>query len=139
MLISVERITLNTPYICYHKIEKEPAHQDKAPIQKSNAMQKYNLVDFTGDYKRNSVSPNTFCSESLDRSVILRVRTNPQVHQTKYYLVYRVGKGRSHYLSALWNSTNTSENGLSQYIITDTQGQRGVVEIDMFTLSIKKP
>lgn len=102
-------------------------------------MQRYNLLDFTGDYKRNSGSPNTFCSESLDRSVILRVRTNPQVHQTKYYLVYRVGNGRSHYLSGLWTSDSTSINGLNQYIITDTQGQKGLVEIDMFTLSIKKP
>ena len=102
-------------------------------------MQRYSLSDFTGQYHRNSVSPNTYCSESLDRSLILRVRTNPQPHQTKYYLVYRVGKGRPHYLSALWNSTNTLENGLSQYIITDTQGQKGLVEIDMFTLSIKKP
>jgi hypothetical protein len=102
-------------------------------------MQRYNLSDFIGQYHRNSGSPNTFCSESLDRSVILRVRTNPQPHQTKYYLVYRVRDSKSHYLSALWNSTNTSENGLSQYIITDTQGQKGLVQIDMFTLSIKKP
>jgi hypothetical protein len=102
-------------------------------------MQRYHLSDFTGDYKRNSVSPNTFCSESLDKSVILRVRTNPQPHQTKYYLVYRLGKGRSHYLSALWTSDSTSNDGLNQYIITDTQGVKGIVEIDVFTLRITKP
>jgi hypothetical protein len=102
-------------------------------------MQRYNLLDFIGQYHRNSVSPNTFTSDSLGRSVILRVRTNPQPHQTKYYLVYRVGDSKSHYFSALWTSDSTSINGLSQYIITDTQGQKGVVEIDPFTLSIKKP
>ena len=102
-------------------------------------MQRYSLYDFTGYYKRNSVSPNTYCSESLDRSVILRVRTNPQLHQTKYYLVYRLGNGRSHYLSALWTSDSTSTNGLNKYIITDTQGVKGIVEIDVFTLRITKP
>jgi len=102
-------------------------------------MQRYSLSDFIGQYHRNSGSPNTFCSESLDRSVILRVRTNPQPHQTKYYLVYRLGQGKSHYLSALWNSTNTSNDRLNQYIITDTQGVKGIVEIDVFTLRITKP
>jgi hypothetical protein len=53
--------------------------------------------------------------------------------------VYRKGKGKAHYLSALWNSSNTAKNGINEYFITDTQGVKGVVEIDMFTLRIKKP
>jgi hypothetical protein len=52
--------------------------------------------------------------------------------------VYRKGKGKAHYLSALWNSSNTAKNGINEYVITDTQGLKGFVEIDMFTLRIKK-
>jgi hypothetical protein len=101
-------------------------------------MQIYHLQEFIGEYQRNSISPNTFTAPLIDTSVILRVRTNPQPHQTKYYLVYRKGTGRAHYLSALWTSSNTAKNGVNEYVITDTQGAKGVVEIDMFTLRIKK-
>jgi hypothetical protein len=41
-------------------------------------------------------------------------------------------------MSALWNSNNTSK-GVFEYTITDTQGTQAIVEIDMFTLKIKKP
>jgi hypothetical protein len=101
-------------------------------------MQIYHLQDFIGEFNRNSTSPNTFTAPLIDTSIILRVRTNPQPHQTKYYLVYRKGKGKAHYLSALWNSSNTAKNGINEYVITDTQGLKGFVEIDMFTLRIKK-
>jgi hypothetical protein len=101
-------------------------------------MQIYHLQDFIHEFNRNSTSPNTFTAPLIDISIILRVRTNPQPHQTKYYLVYRKGKGKAHYLSALWNSSNTAKNGINEYVITDTQGVKGFVEIDMFTLRIKK-
>lgn len=110
----------------------------KVQFTKLLQMQIYHLQDFIGDFNRNSVSPNTFTSQSIDTSVILRIRTNPQPHQTRYYLVYRKGKGKAHYLSALWTSSNTAKNGVNEYVITDTQGVKGIVEIDMFTLRIKK-
>lgn len=110
----------------------------KAPIQKLIQMQIYHLQEFIGEFYRNSISPNTFTNSTNELSVVLRVRTNPQPHQTRYYLVYRKGTGKAHYLSALWNSTNTSKEGVNEYIITDTQGVKGKVEIDMFTLRINK-
>ena len=101
-------------------------------------MQKYNIAEFFGEYERNSSSPNTFTCSLLNISLILRVRPNPLPHQTKYYLVYRVGTGKAQYFSALWSSTNTAKNGMNEYTITDTQGVRGSVLIDMLRLSLRK-
>ena len=101
-------------------------------------MQKYNIADFFGEFERNSTSPNTFYSASMDMSIVLRCRANPQVGQMPNFLVYRKGKEKAHYMSALWSSNNTSK-GVFEYIITDTQGTQAIVEIDMFTLKIKKP
>lgn len=94
----------------------------------------YELNTLVGYYQRSSKSPNVFTSDNID--IILRTRTNPQLNQTKYYLLFRKHKGKSRYLSALWTSSNTAQNGLNIYSITDTQGTRGFVEIDIFTLRI---
>ena len=101
-------------------------------------MQIYQLPDFIGEFQRNSKSPNTFYCQSIDTSVILRIRPNPQPHQTKYYLVYRKGSGKAHYLSALWTHNSTKNTSLNQYVITDTQGMKGIVYLDMFSLKIEK-
>ena len=101
-------------------------------------MQKYNIADFFGEYERNSSSPNTFTCKPLNVSLVLRVRPNPLPHQTKYYLVYRVGTGKAQYLSALWSSNSTAQSGMNEYVITDTQGVRGSVLIDMFRISLRK-
>jgi len=53
-------------------------------------------------------------------------------------LVYRRGKGKAHYLSALWSSTNTSSKGLNEFVMTDTQGVKGIVHLDLYSLRIKK-
>ena len=97
-------------------------------------MQIYELTTLVGCYQRSSKSPNVFTSDNTD--IILRTRTNPQLNQTKYYLLFRRSKGKSQYLSALWTSNSTAQNGLNTYSITDTQGSRGLVEIDIFTLKI---
>lgn len=103
-------------------------------------MQKYNIADFFGEFERNSTSPNTFYSASMDMSIVLRCRANPQEGQMPNYLVYRKAKEKAHYMSALWNSkSTTTTKGAFEYIITDTQGAKAIVEIDMFTLRIKKP
>lgn len=101
-------------------------------------MQIYHLQDFIGEFERNHISPNTYYSAPMDLSIVLRVRANPKVGQTKYYLVYRYGKGKSHYLTALWNSTATSSKGLNEFVMTDTQGVRGIVQLDLYSLRIKK-
>jgi hypothetical protein len=123
----------------FYKQKRTHAAKHKGPIHKTITMQKYNIADFIGEFERNSTSPNTFTSQPIDTSVILRVRVNPQPHQTKYYLVYRKGTGKAHYLSALWSSSNTAKSGLNVYVITDTQGAKGIVEIDLYCLRIKKP
>jgi len=132
-------ITLNACTFGVYKQKRDTATNKMSQFINLLQMQIYHLQDFIGEFSRNSVSPNTFTSTSIDTSVILRVRTNPLPHQTRYYLVYRKGKGKAHYLSALWNSSTTAKNGINEYFITDTQGVKGVVEIDMFTLRIKKP
>lgn len=101
-------------------------------------MQKYNIADFIGEYQRNSTSPNTYKCQDLDRTLIVRCRPNPLPHQTKYYLVGKEGKGKSFYISALWTHTATQNTKLNQYVITDTQSVRGIVELDMFCLKLKK-
>ena len=101
-------------------------------------MQIYHLQDFIGEFERNHISPNTYYSEPMDLYIVLRVRANPQPNQTKYYLVYRRGKGKAHYLSALWSSTNTSSKGLNEFVMTDTQGVKGIVHLDLYSLRIKK-
>jgi len=52
--------------------------------------------------------------------------------------VYRVGTGKAQYLSALWSSNSTAQSGMNEYVITDTQGVRGSVLIDMFRISLRK-
>jgi len=118
---------------------KGPMPQNiKVQFIKLLQMQKYNIADFFGEFERNSDSPNTFHSQAIDTSVILRCRPQPQPTQTPNYLVYRKGKGKAHYMSALW-SFNSTTKGAFEYIITDTQGAKAIVEIDMFILRIKKP
>jgi hypothetical protein len=122
----------------HYKQKRTHAAKHKGPIHKTITMQKYNIADFIGEFERNSTSPNTFYSASMDMSIVLRCRANPQVGKMPNYLVYRKGKGKAHYMSALW-SFNSTTKGAFEYIITDTQGAKAIVEIDMFILRIKKP
>lgn len=110
----------------------------KAAIHKNIQMQKYDIAEFFGSYHRNSTSPNTYNCQEIDRSIIVRCRTNPQPQQAKYYLVGKVGKGKSFYLSALWIHSTTNPK-LTQYKVTDTQKAMGIVELDMFCLTLKRP
>lgn len=101
-------------------------------------MQIYHLHDFIGEFERNHLSPNSYYCKPLDLTIILRVRANPKPNQTKYYLVYRFGKGKAHYLSALWSSPSSTAKAMNEWTISDTQGVKGYVSLNLYSLIVKK-